>query len=51
MEVVRLSYFFCAKGVDRAKLTACDWGLLQLGSDMQKGSFFNKVSDQGGVLF
>ena len=41
MENVWLSSFFCAKGVGRAKLTVCDWDLLQYGSDMQKGSFFN----------
>ena len=41
VEIVRLSYFFCAKGVDRAKLTVCDCGLLQFRSDMQNGSFFN----------
>ena len=39
------------KGVVRAKLAVCDWGLLQLGSNMQKGSFFSFVSDHGGVLF
>ena len=39
--IVRLSYFFCAKGVVRTKLAVCDWGLLQFGSDMQKGSFFS----------
>ena len=41
VNIVGLSYFFCAKGVDREKLAECDWGLLQFGSDMQKGSFFN----------
>ena len=44
VEIARLSCFFCAKGVDRAKLTVCDWGLQQFGSDMQ-------VSDHGGVLY
>ena len=41
MRIVGLTYFVCAKGVVGAKSTVCDRGLLQVGSDMQKGSFFN----------
>ena len=41
VKIVGLGYFVCAKGVVGAKLTVCDRALLQFGSDMQKGSFFN----------
>ena len=43
MRIVGLRYFVCAKGVVGSKSTVglCDRGLLQVGSDMQKGSFFN----------
>ena len=51
VKIVGLSYFGCAKGVVTAKSAVCDRGLLQFGSDMQKGSFFNQVSDHGGILF
>ena len=51
MKQVRLHLFCCAKGVVREKLAMCDRGLLLFGSDMQKGSFFNLVSDHGGVIF
>ena len=51
MRIVGFRYCVCAKGVVGAKSTVCDSGMLQFGSDMQKGSFFNEVSDHGGVLF
>ena len=51
MRIVGLRNFVCVKGVVWAKLTVFDRGLPQSGSDMQKGSFFNFVSDHGGVLF
>ena len=51
VRIVGFRYFVCAKGVVGAKSTVCDRGMLQFGSDMQKGSFFNQVSDHGGVLF
>ena len=41
VKILGLRYFVCAKGVVGAKSTVCDRGLLQFGSDMQKGSFFN----------
>ena len=41
MRIVGLRYFVCAKGVVGAKSTVRNRGLLQVGSDMQKGSFFN----------
>ena len=50
-EKIGLQHFVCAKGVVGAKSTGCDRALLQFGSDVQKGSFFNNVSDNGGVLF
>ena len=51
MKIVRLHLFCCAKGFVREKLAKCDRGMLLFGSDMQKGSFFNLVSDHGGVSF
>ena len=48
MKLLRLHFFCCAKGVVRAKSAKCDRGLLLFGSDVQKGSFFNLVSDHGG---
>ena len=50
MRIVGFRCFACAKGVVGAKSNVCDRGMLQFGSDMQKGSFFNQVSDHGGVL-
>ena len=41
VKIVGLGYFVCAKGVVGAKSTVCDRGVLQFGSDMQKGSFFH----------
>ena len=41
VKILGLRYFVCAKGVVGAKSTVCERGLLQFGSDMQKGSFFN----------
>ena len=43
-------YFDVQMGVVRARVAWCDRGLLLLGSDMQKRSGFNLVSDLGGVL-
>ena len=51
VKILGIRYFVCAKGVVGAKLTVSDRGLLQFGSDMQKGTFLNSVSDHGGVLF
>ena len=41
VKILGIRYFICAKGVLGAKSTVGDRGLLQIGSDMQKGSFFN----------
>mgnify|MGYP001791305923 CR=1 FL=1 len=43
VKILGLRYFVCAKGVVGAKSTVCDRGLLQFGSDMQKGSFFQLI--------
>ena len=51
MGILGFRYFLCAKGVVGAKLIVCDRGLLQIGSDMKKESFFSQVSDHGEVSF
>ena len=55
MKLVKLGFILLCKracqGRVRAKLAKCDWGLLLLGSDMQKRSFLDLVGDHGWVLY